>query len=115
MILQPGERGSNSSRGKREPYIRKNVIKRNYTTLTSEAIERRGLRLTKPQYIKRDLFCRTFGELVVLDCVGVVGGKAWWSVICLCGNIDVIRADQLIRGRSLRLRCCASYRGGNHK
>ena len=102
MILQPGQRGSNGSHGKREPYLRKNIVKRNYAlSLTSRSESNAaGCDLTKPQYIKRAICSgRSFGELVVLDraLASSPAARRWWSVICLCGNIDVIRADQLIR------------------
>ena len=107
MILQPGQRGSNGSHGKRPPYIRKNILKRNYAQLTQDAIDRRSLRLRKPEYVKRDLGCRPFGTLVAMNCVGVDSQRrTWWSVVCLCGNVDVVRADGLIRGHNLRLKCC---------
>jgi hypothetical protein len=111
MILQPGQRGSNGSHGKREPYVRKNILMRNTMKQIQDAIDRRGIQLRKAEFVKRDIACRSYGTLVAMSCAGLDKWReAWWAVTCLCGNVDIVRQKSLINGTKRSLVCCKNVR-----
>lgn len=116
-VLQPGEKGSNSYFGARKPYVRKNIQMRSMEAKIRDAMIHRGIALFKPQFIKTDLSLRTFGTLVCMRCVGVdAARKAWWAVVCLCGNVDIVRASALTNGQRTELACCKrKHRNGRRK